>query len=70
MSKTLTIDEAKARSLEELLLDVTQSREALRIEMPEGEVVEITPVPKLKPLNRLEGYVPAGWKDAIYGEQR
>ena len=66
MGRTLTIDEVKARSLEELVREIMQTQDALRIEMPEGDAVEIKAVPKLKPLITLEGYVPDGWKDAIY----
>ena len=30
------------------------------------DVVTIKPLPRLKPLPVLEGFVPKGWKDAIY----
>ena len=31
-----------------------------------GETVAIQPSPRLKPLPILEGFVPDGWKDALY----
>jgi hypothetical protein len=31
-------------------------------------MVVIQPAPSLKPLPELEGFVPEGWKDAVYGE--
>jgi hypothetical protein len=53
-----------------LLREVTRKRETLRIEITQGEFVEIKPLPKLKPLTCLEGSMPTGWKDAIYDTGR
>lgn len=48
------------------LRPIMQKQETLHTEMAEGELVEIKPLPRLKPLTRLEGTIPHGWKDAIY----
>jgi hypothetical protein len=69
MPKTISLEEARVRTVEELLNEVADSHETMRVTLAEGREIEITPVPKLKPLTRLEGSVPAGWKDAIYGEK-
>jgi hypothetical protein len=66
----LSVEQAKARPLEELLREITRTQEPVRIEMPEGDAVEIQPAisagKELKPLERLPGYMPEGWKDALY----
>ena len=66
MTRTITVDEVRGRSVDELLQEITHSQETLRVKVAEGEFVEIKPLPKLKPLTRREGYIPTGWKDAIY----
>jgi len=40
----------------------------LPFEFPNGDEVIIQPKLPLKPLPILEGYVPEGWKEAIYNE--
>ncbi len=70
MAKILTMDEVKARPIEELLCEVDATRETLRIVLEAGHEIEIKPVLKLKPLQTFEGYVPDGWKDAIYEPKR
>ncbi len=70
MTRMVTMEEVQGRPLDELLREVTQTQETLRVELPEGETVEIKPLPKLKPLTRLEGSLPPGWKDAIYEPKR
>ena len=42
-------------------------RVTVTVLLPDGKEVLIEPKPRLKPLPVLEGYVPAGWKDALYG---
>ena len=69
MPKTLTMDELKARSVEELLQEVDDTQEPVRIVLAEGHEIDIKPAPKLKPMIRLEGYIPEGWKDAIYSQE-
>ncbi|MEM7587450.1 MAG: hypothetical protein AAF560_28940 [Acidobacteriota bacterium] len=65
---TLTIEELKARSLEQVLESVLKEQEILTVKMPGGQEVIIQPKQTLEPLPVLEGFVPAGWKDAIYDE--
>ena len=67
MEQTLELEELKERTLEEVLRAVIARREVLTVRLPDGEAVAIRPVPRLKPLTVLEGSVPEGWKDAIYG---
>ena len=66
MSRTLTLDEAKSCSLEELLREIDTTQVSVRVILEDGHEVEIKPAPQLKPLITYNGYVPAGWKDAIY----
>ena len=65
-NRIFTLDELKQRSFEEVLLDVIEQGLALIVRLPGGEEVVIEPKPRLKPLPVLEGYVPEGWKGAIY----
>ena len=65
-NQVLMLDELRQRSFEEVLLDVAEQGLALIVRLPGGEEVVIEPKPRLKPLPVLEGYVPEGWKDAIY----
>jgi len=70
MGKTLTMEEATARPLEELLREIDSTQEAVRIVLEEGHEIEIKPAPSLKPLTRLSGSISPGWKDAIYEPKR
>ena len=65
---TLTLNEVKARPIEEILRQVTDDEETIRIEVSEGKAVELRPaIDGLKPLITFDSRVPEGWKDAIYG---
>jgi hypothetical protein len=74
MARILTMDEARARPSEELLREVADTREPVRIDLRVGNAVEVRPVTlpalELEPLETLPGYVPDGWKDAIYEPRR
>jgi hypothetical protein len=70
MSRTLTIEEAAARPLTELLREVADGQEALRVVLDEGQEIEIRAVPPLRPLITLPTRVPEGWKDAVYGPEQ
>jgi hypothetical protein len=61
-----TLEELKGRTLEDLLQEVARSREPLTVVLEKGESVTIEPTSQLKPLPRLDGRVPEGWKDAVY----
>ena len=63
--KKLNLADVKSRSLDDLLREVLQNQEPVRVVVEEGQEVEIRPV-GLKPLPELEGSIPAGWKDGIY----
>jgi hypothetical protein len=41
-------------------------RVSVTVILPGEEAVTIGPVEPLKPLPELDGFVPEGWKDAIY----
>jgi hypothetical protein len=64
--KTLKLKELEEKQLKEILQNVSTNKQALVVQLPDGEEVIIQPKPLLKPLPILEGYVPEGWKDAIY----
>ncbi len=68
VERTLTLDELKARSLDELLQDVADQGATVIVRLPDGKEVMIEPKPPLKPLPVLRGRIPEGWKDAAYGE--
>ena len=70
MPKKLTIEDAKARPVEELLQEVHDTQETVRVALAEGHEIDINPAPKLKLLITFAGYVPDGWKDAIYEPKR
>ena len=63
----LVMEYCEGRTLEDVLREVVRLQQILTVRLPEGEVVAIEPSPRLKPLPTLEGFVPEGWKDAIYG---
>src|SRR5204863_9487787 len=50
MTRTITVEQVRGRSADELLQEGTRKQETLRIEMTAGEFVESKPLPKLKPL--------------------
>lgn len=64
--QTLTLDDLREQTLEDVLRRVIRQQQGLTVRLPEGETVEIQPSPQLKPLPVLEGFVPEGWKDAVY----
>lgn len=64
--QTLTLDDLREQTLEEVLRRVIRQQEEITVLLPEGETVAIQPSPRLKPLPVLEGFVPEGWKDAVY----
>ncbi|MCP4697847.1 MAG: hypothetical protein GY862_13495 [Gammaproteobacteria bacterium] len=54
--------------LEETLKGVVTNRQVLIVRFPDGTEVVIRPKLPLKPLPVLKGFVPSGWKNALYGE--
>lgn len=69
VTHTISLEEIKERSLEEILREVAKDDIYLVVQMPDGEEVVIEPKTRLKPLPVLEGYIPQGWKDAIYTDE-
>jgi hypothetical protein len=65
-AKTVRLDELEKAQIKEILQNVLVKQLSLTVQLPGGEEVLIQPKPALKPLPVLEGYVPEGWKDAIY----
>ncbi len=67
-SQVLEMDALKGVSLQEIVARVLEENRALTIWVSSEQEVVIEPRRKLKPLPVLEGYIPQGWKDAIYAE--
>lgn len=65
-NQVLTLDEFKRYPLEELLQDIANQGATLTVMLPNGKEVVIESKPRLKPLPELDGYVPKGWKEAVY----
>jgi hypothetical protein len=65
--QTVTLEALKGQSVEALLQQVVEQHVTVTALLPDGTAVVIEPRPRLQPLPVLEGHVPAGWKDAIYG---
>lgn len=63
----LTLDEIKDVSMEEIIRRILTQRDTLTIQISDEEQISIQLKPKLKPLLLLEGKIPPGWKEAIYG---
>ncbi len=66
-ARTVAVEELEGQAAADLLGRVARDREAITVVFPDGESVEIRPS-ALQPLPALDGHVPAGWKDAAYGE--
>ncbi len=64
--QTVPLEALQGQRLEELLQRVADQQAAVTVRLPDGREVVIEPKLCLKPLPALEGYVPQGWKDAIY----
>jgi hypothetical protein len=66
VTQTITLEDIKKQSVEEIFQQVAQGHAHFVVQMPDGEEIVIESRPRLKPLPVLEGYIPEGWKDAIY----
>jgi hypothetical protein len=64
---TVTLEAVKGQSVEALLQQVVEQCVTITVLLPDGAAVVLEPRPRLQPLPVLEGYIPAGWKDALYG---
>ena len=65
-TQTLKLEEIEKKKLGEILQAVSTKKQVLTVQLPNGDEVIIQPKPPLKPLPILEGYIPEGWKEAIY----
>lgn len=65
-NRILALDDLNEHTLEDVLREVAEQRQTVTVRLPEGESVIIKPAPRLRPLPVLEGFLPEGWKDAIY----
>lgn len=66
-AQTITLEALKTQSLEDLLHQVADHLVTVTVLLPNGKEVVIEPKRRLQPLPALEGRVPEGWKEAIYG---
>ena len=67
LEQSITLEELRQVSVEELLRAVYKDRIALKVSIADGQTVRLEPERELRPLPLLEGSIPVGWKDAIYG---
>lgn len=67
VEQTLTLAELLEGSLEKILQNIAKANASVTVLLPGGAEVLIEPKPRLQPLPELEGRVPPGWKDAVYG---
>ncbi len=63
----IALETIKNLSIEDFL-SLLRQKETLIVQVSSGEVVRIKASLELPPLPTLDGYVPQGWKDAIYHE--
>ena len=68
MQEVITLSELKQRSLEQMLWAVAEGQHSLTVQLPGGAEIIIQLKPALKALPALEGYIPQGWKEAIYDD--
>ena len=69
VTQTVTLEDIKKRPLEEVFQEVAKGHTYFVVQMPDGEEIVIESRSRLKPLPVLEGYVPQGWKDAVYAHK-
>jgi hypothetical protein len=65
--QVLTMEELKHLSFEEVIRQVLAEQKTLTVRISDDQEVTIQLKPALKPMLVLDGYLPEGWKDAIYG---
>jgi hypothetical protein len=68
-SRKLKLEAIKDISLEEVILRVLRENQGLTIQVSEEQEVVIQPQQKLRPLPVLDGRIPEGWEDAVYGRE-
>lgn len=63
--RSVTLETLKNISVEEFL-NLLRQNEAIAVQFPSGESLIVQVKRELTPLPVLDGYVPMGWKAAIY----
>ncbi len=63
----IALETIKNLSIEDFL-HLLREKETLVVQVSNNEIVRIKTSLELPPLPQLDGYVPSGWKDAIYHE--
>lgn len=65
VNEILTINNIQCFSIQEFL-ELLKEKKTLSVQLSEQEIIVLEISQKLKPLPIVEGYVPSGWKVAIY----
>ncbi|WRH67259.1 MAG: hypothetical protein RSE13_02070 [Planktothrix sp. GU0601_MAG3] len=65
VNEILTINNIQCFSIQEFL-ELLKEKKTLSVQLSEQEIIVLEISQKLKPLPIVEGYVPSGWKAAIY----
>jgi hypothetical protein len=68
MEQQVLLKDIKDESVEDLIKTILIDHKSLSIKLPDGEEIIIQAKTRLKPLPSLNGYIPDGWKEAIYDE--
>lgn len=66
-TEQIAIERLKSISAEDFL-SLLRKKEALIVQFANGEALTIRATIEPAPLPKLDGYVPQGWKDAIYND--
>lgn len=65
MTDRVTVEQLKSMPIEQVLQEIADQDAAVTVLLADGREIVIQPRPILKPLPKLEGRVPEGWKDAV-----
>ena len=64
--QTLKMEELEKQKLQDVFQNLLTDQVILIVQLPDGKEILIQPNPPLKPLPVFKGYIPEGWKEAIY----
>lgn len=64
--QSFTLAELKKADIEVLIKSIAGTDHVLNIILPDGSELILQSKSVLQPLPVLEGYVPKGWKEALY----
>lgn len=65
--QTIIVADGRDRDIAEIVRKVARDHKGVKVVLGESGSVLVLPLADLPPLPELEGSVPEGWKDAIYG---